>query len=52
VVASEVIEHVDNPEFFVETCTSLLNPGIFISKRIVPIFAETLDKMFKVGHFS
>lgn len=27
VVASEVIEHVDNPEFFVETCASLLNPG-------------------------
>lgn len=27
VVASEVIEHVDNPQFFVATCASLLNPG-------------------------
>jgi 2-polyprenyl-3-methyl-5-hydroxy-6-metoxy-1,4-benzoquinol methylase len=27
VVASEVLEHVDNPQFFVATCASLLNPG-------------------------
>ncbi len=27
VVASEVIEHVDQPQFFVSTCASLLNPG-------------------------
>jgi polyprenyldihydroxybenzoate methyltransferase/3-demethylubiquinol 3-O-methyltransferase len=27
VVASEVLEHVDNPQFFVDTCSALLNPG-------------------------
>ncbi|KAK4019718.1 ubiquinone biosynthesis O-methyltransferase, mitochondrial [Daphnia magna] len=27
VTASEVIEHVENPEFFIQTCTNLLKPG-------------------------
>ncbi|XP_046644393.1 ubiquinone biosynthesis O-methyltransferase, mitochondrial-like isoform X2 [Daphnia pulicaria] len=27
VVASEVIEHVENPKFFIQTCTELLKPG-------------------------